>query len=227
MEQYVALALHYISSLHLLSLSLTKFIVNCWMLTWHQSTGLISSYTILQSIWLKLNLQSIKLKFTSQTHCFLHIRLLGLFLQSIQPFVKRLEINVLGSLLLVHHIRFDHWIHWVSYAMALQANRLPQIEPTDPLFIHPCDNPGLPLVLNIFNGDNFENWKWSVIIALSAKHKLHLLMEHVPVQMHHLHYTPCGKETMQWYSLGFWIHWMKISGTMCSILTQLKNFGKT
>ena len=56
--------------------------------------------------------------------------------------------------------------------MAVQGSRMSQIEPTNPLYIHPFDNPGLPLVANVFNGENFDNWKRSVIIALSAKHKL-------------------------------------------------------
>ena len=56
--------------------------------------------------------------------------------------------------------------------MAVQGNRIPQIEPTDPLFVHPSDNPAQPLVANTFNGENYDNWKRSVIIALSARHKL-------------------------------------------------------
>jgi len=46
------------------------------------------------------------------------------------------------------------------------------VEPTDPLYVHPSDNPAQPLVSNVFNGDNFDNWKRSVFIALSARHKL-------------------------------------------------------
>jgi len=49
------------------------------------------------------------------------------------------------------------------------------IEPTDPFYIHPSDHPGQPLVSNIFNGDNFDNWKRSVMISLSAKHKAALI----------------------------------------------------
>jgi len=41
--------------------------------------------------------------------------------------------------------------------MAVQGNRVAQVEPSDPLFVHPSDNPALPLVSNIFNGDNFDN----------------------------------------------------------------------
>ena len=59
--------------------------------------------------------------------------------------------------------------------MAVQGNRLPAMEPTDPLYIHPSDNPGIPLVSTPFNGENFDSWKRSVVIALSAKHKLTLV----------------------------------------------------
>jgi len=40
------------------------------------------------------------------------------------------------------------------------------------LYVHPSDNSAQPLVSNVFNGDNFDNWKRSVSIALSARHKL-------------------------------------------------------
>jgi len=56
--------------------------------------------------------------------------------------------------------------------MAVQGSRIAQVEPTDPLFVHPSDNPAQPLVSNVFNGDSFDNWKRSVEIALSARHKL-------------------------------------------------------
>jgi len=59
-----------------------------------------------------------------------------------------------------------------SYAMAVQGTRIPQVEPTDPLFIHPSDNPAQPLVSNPFNGENYDGWKRSVTIALSARHKI-------------------------------------------------------
>ena len=60
----------------------------------------------------------------------------------------------------------------MNFAMAIQGNRLPLIEPTGPLYIHPSDHPGHPLVSNIFNGDNFGNWKRLVIISLLTKHKI-------------------------------------------------------
>jgi len=60
----------------------------------------------------------------------------------------------------------------MNFAMDVQGNRLPQIEPTNPLYIHLSDQPGQPLVSTLFNGDNFDNWRRSVIIALSTKHKV-------------------------------------------------------
>ena len=59
--------------------------------------------------------------------------------------------------------------------MAVQGSQIPQVEPTDPLYLHPSDNPAKPLVSNVFSGDNFDNWKRSVVIALSVRHKLGLI----------------------------------------------------
>ena len=64
-----------------------------------------------------------------------------------------------------------------SYSMAVQGTHISQVEPTDPLYVHPSDNPAHPLVLNIFNGDNFDNWKRSVFIALSTRHKVAFIDE--------------------------------------------------
>ena len=55
--------------------------------------------------------------------------------------------------------------------MAVVGGRV-QIEPSDPLFLHPSDHPGQSLVADMFGGDDFENWRRSVTIALSAKQKL-------------------------------------------------------
>ena len=77
----------------------------------------------------------------------------------------------------IQNFFFDSLFHlidlWMkSYSMAVQGTRLPQVEPTDPLYVHPSDNPAQPLVSNLFSGDNFDNWKRSIFIALSARHKL-------------------------------------------------------
>jgi len=44
-----------------------------------------------------------------------------------------------------------------SFAMAVAGNGRVQIEPTDPLFLHPSDHPGQALVTDIFTGDDYEN----------------------------------------------------------------------
>ena len=62
-----------------------------------------------------------------------------------------------------------------SYFLVVQGSRIPQVEPTDPLYVHPSNNPIQPLVSNVFNGDNFDNGKRLVFIALSARHKLGLI----------------------------------------------------
>jgi len=56
--------------------------------------------------------------------------------------------------------------------MAAQGTRITQVEPTDPLFVHPSDNPAQPLVSNVFTRENYDGWKRSVSITLSARHKL-------------------------------------------------------
>ena len=60
----------------------------------------------------------------------------------------------------------------VSYAMAVQGNRLPLIEPNDPMFIHPSDHLGQTLVANVFCGDDFDSWKRTFLRALSSKNKV-------------------------------------------------------
>jgi len=44
-----------------------------------------------------------------------------------------------------------------------------------PLFLHPSNQPGQSLVADLFNGEDFENWRRSVTVALSAKQKLSLV----------------------------------------------------
>ena len=56
--------------------------------------------------------------------------------------------------------------------MVVRRNRITQIEPTNPLYIYPSDNLAQSLVVNFFNGENFDNWKRFVTIALFARHKL-------------------------------------------------------
>ena len=62
-----------------------------------------------------------------------------------------------------------------SYAMAVVGGNRVQIDASDPLFLHPSEQPGQGLVADLFNGDDFENWRRSATVALLAKQKLSLL----------------------------------------------------
>jgi len=55
--------------------------------------------------------------------------------------------------------------------MAVTGGDRVQIKPSDPLFLHPSDHPGHVLIADIFNSEDYNNWKRSLLIALSAKHK--------------------------------------------------------
>ncbi|XP_074383577.1 uncharacterized protein LOC141725088 [Apium graveolens] len=46
------------------------------------------------------------------------------------------------------------------------------LETSHSLYLHPSDHPGLILVSTVFNGENFNEWKRSMSLALSAKNKL-------------------------------------------------------
>lgn len=52
-----------------------------------------------------------------------------------------------------------------------QSNLSKSQEPTSIYFIHPSENPATPLVTERFNGERYNEWKTSMIIALLAKNK--------------------------------------------------------
>lgn len=54
----------------------------------------------------------------------------------------------------------------------IQSRVSPTQDPTSVYYIHPSENPTLPLVSEKFNGDNFSDWKRWMILALSMKNKL-------------------------------------------------------
>ncbi|KAK9690007.1 hypothetical protein RND81_09G098300 [Saponaria officinalis] len=49
------------------------------------------------------------------------------------------------------------------------------LAPEDPLYIQSSDHPGMKLVSHVFEGQGFDNWKRSMLIALSAKNKLEFI----------------------------------------------------
>lgn len=46
------------------------------------------------------------------------------------------------------------------------------LDVSHPLYLHPSDHPGQILVASALTGDNFNEWKRSMTLALSAKNKL-------------------------------------------------------
>lgn len=46
------------------------------------------------------------------------------------------------------------------------------LDPSDALYLHPSDNPGLVLVSKVFDGNGYGSWRRAMVIALSAKNKL-------------------------------------------------------
>ncbi|XP_074278190.1 uncharacterized protein LOC141601786 [Silene latifolia] len=51
-------------------------------------------------------------------------------------------------------------------------NKIEQIPPSSPLFLHPSDSPSLMLTQTIFDGENYELWADAVKNGLDAKNKL-------------------------------------------------------
>jgi len=60
----------------------------------------------------------------------------------------------------------------ISYAMVVQGNRAPVLEPNDPLFIHASDHPRKIVVASAFDGENFNSWKRTFLRSLSSENKV-------------------------------------------------------
>lgn len=48
----------------------------------------------------------------------------------------------------------------------------PLQDPTYVYYIHPSENPTIPLVSEKFNGDDFADWERGMLLALSMKNKV-------------------------------------------------------
>ncbi|XP_074374585.1 uncharacterized protein LOC141714995 [Apium graveolens] len=70
-----------------------------------------------------------------------------------------------------------------------------------PLYLHPSDHPGQILVSIALNGDNFNEWKRSMSLALSAKNKLGLLT---------------GKHKIPGISSPYFDHWQRCNDMIIS-----------
>ena len=53
-------------------------------------------------------------------------------------------------------------------------------DPASPYVLHPSDNPGISLVTQSLNGDNFSSWFRSMRMALIAKNKLAFVDGSIP-----------------------------------------------
>lgn len=54
-------------------------------------------------------------------------------------------------------------------------NQILTLDPSHPLYLHPSDHPGQVLVTQTLTGDNFNQWRRSMTLALSAKNKLNIV----------------------------------------------------
>ena len=61
-----------------------------------------------------------------------------------------------------------------------QVMSLTSIDPSDPLFIHASDHPGMMLVPKILDGPNYAIWRRSMLVSLSAKNKLGFIKGTIP-----------------------------------------------
>ncbi|XP_075098036.1 uncharacterized protein LOC142175352 [Nicotiana tabacum] len=46
------------------------------------------------------------------------------------------------------------------------------LDSSHPLYLHPSDSPGMPLVNTVFNGKGYGGWRRGILIALSTKNKV-------------------------------------------------------
>ncbi|XP_075095169.1 uncharacterized protein LOC142173471 [Nicotiana tabacum] len=50
-----------------------------------------------------------------------------------------------------------------------------KIDPSDPLYLHPLDNPSVMLVFVPFNGVGYRSWRRNVLLGLSVENKLEFI----------------------------------------------------
>ena len=59
-----------------------------------------------------------------------------------------------------------------SSSSSTSINSRSVIDDSSPFFLHYSDSPGLVLVFQLLNGDNYALWSRAMLIALSVKNKL-------------------------------------------------------
>ncbi|KAF7151798.1 hypothetical protein RHSIM_Rhsim02G0046700 [Rhododendron simsii] len=77
------------------------------------------------------------------------------------------------------------------------------IDPSDPIYIHPSDHPGLILVPKVLDGTNYAMWRRSMtLVSLSAKNKLGFIKGTIPtpseIDAAHLAWQRCNDMVLSW-----------------------------
>ena len=52
--------------------------------------------------------------------------------------------------------------------MVVTSGNKVQIDASDALILHSSDHPGQPLIADVFNGEDFDNWRHSVVFQTKA-----------------------------------------------------------
>ncbi|XP_076889165.1 uncharacterized protein LOC143539851 [Bidens hawaiensis] len=75
------------------------------------------------------------------------------------------------------------------------------IDSSNPLYLHPSDNPDMILVSKFFDGNSYGAWKLAMSIALSAKNKLGSINNIVPMPANQVHlalWQRCNDMVISW-----------------------------
>jgi hypothetical protein len=78
----------------------------------------------------------------------------------------------------------------------------PPMDCSNPLYLHHGDSPGSVLVSQLLNGDNYNTWSRSMIMALTAKNKVHFIDGSMPKpdpsSADFLPWTRCNNMVLSW-----------------------------
>nr|KYP62458.1 hypothetical protein KK1_016991 [Cajanus cajan] len=76
------------------------------------------------------------------------------------------------------------------------------INPSNPYFLHPGENPALVLVTPLLSDTNFQQWKHDMLVALETKNKEHFILGKIPCPDSkdplHEAWRRCNKMVMSW-----------------------------
>lgn len=82
------------------------------------------------------------------------------------------------------------------------AYQLLTLDPSHLLYLHPSDHPGQILVTQTLTGDNFNQWRRSMTLALSAKNKLGIITGKLTVpsanSQYLIHWQRCNDMVITW-----------------------------